>query len=389
MPNRYSGNLVCLLLLAVFLLAPMVVMGSGQIVDPSHPRDRSHMGQTLDRPECGICHLCEMPTKDDPCLLACPRHESHFYGQYQVSDGPDVILIDQLANLYKPVVFAHRLHAEMSEMTGGCENCHHYSYAEEYPTIPPCRECHDPASNPVDLSRPHLKGAYHRQCINCHRDWSNENSCGFCHEQADVTFATSEPDTTDIMGIPHPAITARPTYIYETTYRQGPLVSFHHEDHVEMFGQACVDCHRGDSCARCHDEAQAQTPRIDHVTTCCSCHGERDCGFCHSDKITPRFQHALTTGWDLEPYHSRLECNDCHRSPETFRHPSSKCVSCHIHWESGSFNHRVTGLTLSEDHLDLDCTDCHKEMDFTRNPNCEDCHDEAMFPQELPGVRRR
>jgi hypothetical protein len=298
-----------------------------------------------------------------------------------------VVIIDQLAHYYEPIVFAHRLHAEMSDMTGGCENCHHYS--DQAGVIPPCRECHDETRNPVNLRLPGLKGAYHRQCINCHLDWSHENACGFCHEQVQEGVAAAEPDTTDIVGIPHPMIEAPPSYTYNTSYPEGPLVTFHHSDHVDKFGQKCVDCHRGDSCGRCHDTRQTEQATLDHVKTCCACHGERDCGFCHSDQTLPTFQHAQSTGWDLEPYHGKLSCDICHRSPKSFRTPSVRCTSCHIHWETGSFDHGVTGLVLSEDHVDLDCSDCHLEMNFNVQPSCEDCHDEPMLPKQLPGVRRQ
>ena len=51
-----------------------------------------------------------------------------------------------------------------------------------------------PTRATVDLRQPSLKGAYHRQCINCHLDWSHENACGFCHEQApDKKAAGAKP----------------------------------------------------------------------------------------------------------------------------------------------------------------------------------------------------
>ena len=64
---------------------------------------------------------------EDPCLVDCPRHGGHFYGKHEADEGPDVVVIDQLADLYRPVVFAHQLHAGMANMNGGCKNCHHYS----------------------------------------------------------------------------------------------------------------------------------------------------------------------------------------------------------------------------------------------------------------------
>jgi hypothetical protein len=374
------------------VLGLVLTMTSGraedQVVEPDHPQDHTFTHQTGQSTTCSRCHSCEHPNREKPCLISCPRHGTHFYGEHDVDEGPEIVIIDQLANLYRPVVFAHRLHADMSTMSGGCENCHHYS--ERSGTIPPCRDCHDESKGPVNLQKPALKGAYHRQCMNCHLDWSHQNACGFCHEEADGSRPAAV-DSTDIVGIPHPLIEATHTYTYETTYGEAPLVSFHHTDHVEMFGLKCVDCHRGDSCSSCHHGADEtpQRARVDHVTTCCSCHGERDCGFCHAEEAKACFNHGQSTGWALEPFHTQVSCQTCHGSPQDFRTPSDQCASCHIHWEDGGFDHRVTGLGLNEDHVDLDCRDCHLEMDFSRQPSCEACHDEPMLPNQLPGRRSR
>jgi hypothetical protein len=379
-----NSSIYRLLFLGLILVAvPHWAMG--QIVDPQHPKDTGHTPKVEKVTACASCHKCDHPTPDDPCMINCPRHGSHFYGQHEADEGPEIVIIDQLADLYRPVVFAHRLHADMSNMTGGCENCHHYS--EQSGVIPPCRECHDATKGPVSLNQPALKGAYHRQCMNCHRDWSHESACGFCHEQVHEGIGSAIADTTDIVGIPHPKIEAVPTYTYETSCDQGALVTFHHNDHVDMFGLKCVDCHRGDSCSRCHDAGLAQHQRLNHLTTCCACHGERNCAFCHTVDPKPMFEHTRTAGWALDPHHTDVACNTCHGSPQDFRTPSDKCTSCHIHWEVGSFDHKVTGLSLSEDHEDLDCSDCHLEMDFSTRPSCEDCHDEPMLPEQLPGTR--
>jgi len=379
MLERHNILLIGALLLCVALPA------AGQVADPGHalPADRTHAPATDD---CSLCHSCENPTRENPCLETCPRHTGHFYGDHASGDGPEVVIIDQLANLYRPVVFAHKLHAEMSAMTGGCTNCHHYS--ETTGEIPPCRECHD-VGRPTDLRQPALKGAYHRQCINCHLDWSHANACGFCHEEADTPGRAAAPvDSSDIIGIPHPLIEATPTYTYETPYEKGRLVSFHHEDHVDQFGLNCVDCHRGDSCRRCHDLGNDRPQsRIDHVTTCGACHRDRDCGFCHADEAKPRFEHTHTAGWALEPYHVKVACTTCHGPPRDFRMPSDRCVSCHIHWEVGNFDHAVTGLRLNDDHIDLDCGDCHLDMNMAAQPACTDCHDDQVFPEQLPGDR--
>ena len=368
----------------LFILILLVTTAFGQLVHKDHAttHPESSVNTCL---ECIDCHTCDNPTREAPCLTNCPRHSHHFYGQHTSGEGPDVVVIDQLKNHYGPVTFAHRLHSAMSEMTGGCNNCHHYS--EKDGEIPSCRECHLEESDDISISMPSLKGAYHRQCINCHRDWANENACGFCHEPVDSEIPENL-DATDIVGVPHPRIQATSSYNYVTSYEDGPIVTFHHDDHVTLFGGQCSDCHKGDSCSKCHDETK-QTQQINHLTSCCSCHQERDCKFCHSTQPKPPFQHRLTTGWDLEPYHTKAACKTCHNNPGSFKTPSAHCNDCHIHWDSGSFNHEVTGLVLSEDHLDNDCVDCHSDRNFEVKPECSECHDEITYPEELPGESTR
>ncbi len=361
----------------ILAIAPMSTLASSPVEDP-------HGTWRPEPAACNQCHACEKPSPEDPCLVACPRHGGHFYGEHVVDEGPDIVIIDQLADLYEPVVFAHRLHAGMANMTGGCENCHHYS--EESGTIPPCRSCHDADKQAVDLRMPALKGAYHRQCINCHLDWAHENACGFCHEQANGG-GVGDVDTTDIVGIPHPLIEATDQYNYETSYTEGPTVSFHHTDHVEEFGLQCVDCHRGDSCKSCHDTGAHEVRKLDHVVTCGACHAERNCAFCHSVEPRDRFEHNARVGWSLEPYHETLDCRTCHGEPQQFRTPTGKCADCHIHWETGSFNHRSVGLALNEEHAELDCEDCHADRAFQHPPTCEACHDEPLYPEQLPGEK--
>jgi hypothetical protein len=367
------------LLAAIALVAalPLAVAASDPVEDPHETW----------RPEpvaCSQCHACEKPTEEDPCLVACPRHGGHFFGEHRVDEGPNIVIIDQLADLYEPVVFAHQLHASMANMSGGCENCHHYS--ETTGEIPPCRSCHDPDRTEVDLRMPALKGAYHRQCINCHLDWAHENACGFCHEEV-AEGGLAQADSTDILGIPHPRIEATDTYNYETSYENGPVVSFHHADHTEAFGLQCVDCHRGDSCASCHDTGTAEARQLDHIVTCGACHAERDCGFCHSTEPKPRFDHATSVGWKLEPYHGDVSCTTCHGDPKAFHTPTGRCADCHIHWEAGSFDHRQVGLELSETHEEFDCEDCHADRAFEKKPHCTECHEEELYPEYLPGEK--
>lgn len=348
---------------------------------------------------CKTCHTCDNPTKAEPCLLVCPRHGGHFEGQHLLDEGPEIVIMDQLAELYEPVFFTHKLHAVMSDMSGGCELCHHYSEPDK--PVPPCRECHDPSGESISMQKPSLKASYHRQCLNCHREWSHETDCTICHAVvANGKDQRPAHDKTDIMGMTHhPKIEAEEKYIYHTDFDEGPVVTFHHTDHVDLFGVKCVDCHRGDSCQRCHEEHQnpiEKTVTHENCTTCrnncCTCHvssckEDADCLFCHNHDEKPAFNHATSIGWPLEPRHTEVSCESCHGKVKDFTSPSTTCTSCHIHWETGSFDHEVTGLILSEDHEELDCGDCHIDEDFGEDPNCEGCHDidEVEYPEDLPG----
>ncbi len=78
------------------------------------------------RNRCAMCHTCTTPTKSDPCLITCPRVKEST-GMHTPADGPGVILMDKMPGQYGPVVFNHRVHAQMAEMSGGCYGCHHYN----------------------------------------------------------------------------------------------------------------------------------------------------------------------------------------------------------------------------------------------------------------------
>jgi hypothetical protein len=91
--------------------------------------------------KCTTCHSCEVPTKNNPCLYPCPRYIMPVE-KLSALIGPETVTINKIKSkqdLYKPVVFSHRLHAEMSDMSGGCETCHHYNPVGK---ILKCESCH-------------------------------------------------------------------------------------------------------------------------------------------------------------------------------------------------------------------------------------------------------
>lgn len=286
---------------------------------------------------CAECHTCPNPTKQDPCLAPCPRLLS--------ANGPEVVLLDQLSAQYVPVIFAHKLHSQMAQMSGGCSLCHHYNPVHR---ILPCHDCHG-ESNHEDLAKPGLRGAYHRLCLKCHREWSHETECVVCHAKKTANSGVVvAPDPTDIMGILHPNVEEPVTKIYHTTYERGRLVTFRHREHVERFGFKCVSCHNEESCGRCHQPANA----------------------------TVRTR-------TLKEHHA--PCSSCH---QTNGGKTTRCAHCHSDKEIPAFSHEQTGVALNEDHEIATCFDCHVGGKFDQKPSCSGCHDsDVTYPAKLPGIK--
>ena len=101
--------------------------------------------------------------------------QSTFSAASTAAKGPENIILDGIANKYEPVNFSHEMHTEVVD---GCAKCHHTPPGETLA----CSDCHGPPFDPENLSKPGLKGAYHRQCIGCHRDSeSGPMGCTDCH----------------------------------------------------------------------------------------------------------------------------------------------------------------------------------------------------------------
>lgn len=370
---------IIILLLSFSFLGVAVLSQIGEGEEP--------VTEVLPAGTCSDCHICFTPNKKDPCLRSCPRL-SRTAIAHSPEEGPEVAILNQLEDLFEPVVFAHKLHAQMAQMTQGCEVCHHYSPAGH---IPPCRECHGGPVNPQNLRQPGLKGAYHRQCMSCHREWSHGTDCAVCHaKKAPGELATSDLDTTDIVGVKHPPITVPDKWVYQTSYSQGTVVTFHHREHVDLFRLKCVNCHEKESCNRCHETKEkpkrvAKSPQ-EHHRPCISCHTMKRCQMCHAAGETEFFDHART-GWPLNRYHQGLACRLCHPAGEKTRKPDRECTACHDSWSTETFNHAVTGLVLDEIHQEMDCMDCHLDGKFGEKPSCANCHDDGRtYPESSPGT---
>ena len=340
--------------------------------------------------DCSLCHACETPTKSNPCLIICPRQEM-ITVHIPPENSPKIIKMEKLKviqDLYEPVIFSHRVHAEMSEMSGGCEMCHHYNPPGN---IVPCINCHVPERKRADVSKPDLKAAYHRQCIDCHSQWSYRVACESCHELHESgrsLYSEKEYREERI----HPEISIPTKLVYNTLKQKNTFVTFYHNDHNILFGFECKDCHHEESCARCHLKTKASFEDNVYLDikhgTCDDCHNTKDktgCISCHKKAEQKPFSHKYRTGFELKSYHKKLSCVQCHGSMSDFTGLKSSCMSCHFEWHTGKFDHKVTGFELDELHVEFDCNDCHQEEGFSQAPSCIDCHDDKNYPDDLPG----
>ncbi len=288
-----------------------------------------------------------------------------------VDTGPNVVMLRELENTYEAVPFDHRSHAKMAEMWNGCVTCHHRSPQPEADTAPPapgratqeasaqvpaCKSCHSVTTANAGVHMPSLKGAYHRQCLNCHQEWMHENACVICHKpKQDLPVGKAPPAPDDIVGRMHPPIPEPQDKIYKTRFTpaDGGNVMFRHKEHTATFGIKCVNCHHRDNCAHCHGPTGDTTP-----------------------------QKPLRPGLTWNESHG--PCMGCHQE--------NRCRHCHYRDNQPPpkpFDHWATRQGLNEDHAKLACGQCHPNLRLTSEPACGDaaCHKDKKidYPTQRPG----
>jgi hypothetical protein len=304
-----------------------------------------------------------------------------------LADVPKEVVLGELESEYEPVVFAHRMHAEMSAMGGECEICHHFTSGGG---IAACVDCH-PTGAAEDIRQPGLKAAYHRQCLSCHEGWSGGTACDVCHIKKTVPGAALQSPSAPHHERVFKPVEAPDKKVWHSTFEGGTVVTLHHKSHVERYGIDCAACHHAEGCKSCHGQGKIieQPVQSEHVihATCNACHAEMTCSQCHLEDEAPEFSHDRT-GWPLGKFHQRLACRACHGNPYHFTRPNSACDACHSRWNQGDFDHTVTGLDLSETHRQFECISCHPSRAFASAPTCTECHGEDIaFPAQLPGAR--
>ena len=401
---------------AVVAVLPLVVAGrpsaaeepataddAGKVAGEPQPAMASEQMMDLSGMPCVRCHACEAPTKEKPCLRMCPRSVAEVIAEAVHEKLPDdVILLNAFAwpeRRFLPVPFNHKRHADMAGMAEGCQVCHHHTARGQL--HPACKTCHKAAlagRTGEELRKPSLKGAYHRQCMGCHRNWANTTRCGVCHlpkgDESQLVVLEEMLSRGDVAGA-HPPVESPEHVLHQTSHEPGPNVMFRHKEHIDLYGFRCERCHRGAGCARCHGQAQKAREQLEVVKrethgACFDCHAEDACERCHSKEENPlpqRFDHS-STGFVLGKYHGELTCRACHKRLLFLRKLESECGTCHTGWDAETFDHAMTGQVLDENHAEFDCEECHLDSRFDRPPACDECHDEdegISFPERRPG----
>jgi len=327
--------------------------------------------EDINHKDCSDCHTCLTPTHEDPCIPACSRfviQRQHEKEHDILGDLKEKVIIDSLENTYMPVVFSHKSHASMGQMGEGCVLCHHYSPADEL--APACKNCHDPNEDAEHIEQPGLKGAYHRQCIFCHIEWSNENDCFRCHEKK------GEPAQTPREHVRFARTEPAETMVFHTAYNGKSDVLFNHSLHKDDLGFECADCHHDETCGHCHNPTAPEItePLGEHVYAVCSaCHVMSDCSKCHHLGDEKSFNHAQT-GWPLGEYHVKLKCSRCHTEEGHKTAHQHDCKACHSDWNMNNFDHKIVGFELGDAHRLLGCEDCHPDRQYNKEVICETCH---------------
>jgi hypothetical protein len=237
--------------------------------------------------------------------------------------------------------------------------------------------------------------------MKCHVQWSRDNGCNTqCHSRkTPENQVRLEQTIKEISNKTHPVRPEPTKKVWETNYEKGKLVTFYHDEHIQLFKLSCSDCHSGDNCVKCHESKNSRdlnktiklirTEEESHKA-CSNCHNRNTCQKCHKESEMSPFNHGKSTGWNLNEHHSKLACAKCHGNKIPFKKLDNNCTSCHKNFIKGEFEHKSTGLVLSDVHLELECKDCHINENFAKNPECSSCHDnDKSYPADIPGKRSR
>ncbi|MCZ7584625.1 MAG: cytochrome c family protein [Deltaproteobacteria bacterium] len=261
--NILSSKPARIVLIAIAAMALMLLIGCKQSTTRVAPSERP--------PECPPCDCGPEQTAAQDAPLHLPAEK-----------GPKTAILYHLTSMYVPVEFNHLEHTNYAE---SCSTCHHHH--SDIEATPACRECHGLPFK--TLAKPGLKGAYHRQCMNCHREMDGPLDCEACHalrEGAEPVLPAelAKQNAPKVAKLDHLA-------------KEYQAVQFNHELHV-VLTDACDDCHHHHGevevtppCRECHNHAASNGEKKlglkdAYHQQCRSCHrgrgeGPLSCEDCH------------------------------------------------------------------------------------------------------------
>mgnify|MGYP002351164002 CR=1 FL=1 len=159
---------------------------------------------------CRVCHIdpdlpegVKIPTdrlEESALAVKVLEARPRLSDSFNAGDAPETVVIKTLSDKYEPVEMPHRkivvaLTRNLLDDQPGqyfhsgegvlCQGCHHNSPADKKP--PRCASCHGQPFDRDNPARPGLKGAYHQQCLDCHRNMGvakpAPTACTECHKE--------------------------------------------------------------------------------------------------------------------------------------------------------------------------------------------------------------
>ena len=104
--------------------------------------------------------------------------------EYKASTVKHLQIVKKLTDISNENKLASYFHTAEHTV---CAGCHHLGPLEKQAPVPPCATCHTARKEP-ESATPTLLGAYHQQCLGCHRQMGGTEedmpqSCKGCHEE--------------------------------------------------------------------------------------------------------------------------------------------------------------------------------------------------------------
>jgi hypothetical protein len=159
-----------------------------------------------DDTSCRMCHSAPVmekkkasrPDDEKTLVKTLLQSRNRVPGTYPEKNIPEKVVINKLSKEYEAVDFPHRkvvnalvrnikdstlagyFHSRQGSI---CMGCHHNSPVSANP--PHCGTCHGKSIDVKNPSRPGILGAYHLQCMGCHKEMGIKKpaGCTECHKK--------------------------------------------------------------------------------------------------------------------------------------------------------------------------------------------------------------